>query len=74
VSPAAREGRCECCHSAYSAGDLVVWDSVGLVLAQRQQPPPMITHISAFVQLRPFGREPRRRSPTRIYSPIRNTR
>jgi len=31
--PAAREGRCECCHSAYSAGDLVVWDSVGLVLA-----------------------------------------
>ena len=33
---AAREGRCECCHTAYSAGAMVVWDSVGLVLAQHR--------------------------------------
>lgn len=31
--PAARDGRCECCRTSYAAGALVVWDSVGLVLA-----------------------------------------
>jgi len=36
--PAARRGRCECCNTAYPAGALVVWDSVGLVL---------LTHRSA---------------------------
>ena len=30
--PAARAGRCECCGTAYPAGTVVVWDSVGLVL------------------------------------------
>jgi hypothetical protein len=34
--PATRGGRCECCHTAYSAGALVIWDSVGLVLAQHR--------------------------------------
>lgn len=31
--PAARGGLCECCRATYAAGALVVWDSVGLVLA-----------------------------------------
>jgi hypothetical protein len=30
--PATRQGRCECCHTSYPAGSLVVWDAVGLVL------------------------------------------
>jgi len=29
--PAAHRGSCECCNTAYPAGALVVWDSVGLV-------------------------------------------
>ncbi len=31
--PAARRGQCECCRTLYAAVTLVVWDSVGLVLA-----------------------------------------
>ena len=34
--PATRQGRCECCRTAYPAGAFVVWDSVGLVLEQHR--------------------------------------
>src|SRR6478609_1225641 len=59
---AAREGRCECCHTAYSAGDLVVWDSVGLVLAQHRS-------VSGRRWPRPATALLRARSPSDGYVP-----
>lgn len=34
--PATRGGNCECCRTAYPAGELVVWDAIGLVLVEHR--------------------------------------